>query len=104
VRGQGRSVLATIATARQLATSAESNLDVDTERSLLLALEAVETTCRIDGTVLQETEEGLHQALLGLLALVGAGGRTSRGRVPGGEAWDHQEVPKLGDVPLSLVA
>ena len=52
-----------IATARELAAAAVANLDVDVERSMLLALEAVETTYRVDGTVLPEAEEVLHRAL-----------------------------------------
>ncbi len=52
-----------IATARELAAAAVTNLDVDAERSMLLALEAVETTYRVDGTVLPEAEEVLHRAL-----------------------------------------
>jgi len=52
-----------IATARELTSAAVANLDVDDERSLLLALEAVETTYRVDGTVLPEAEEVLHRAV-----------------------------------------
>jgi WD40 repeat protein len=52
-----------IATARELAQAAVANLDVDVERSMLLALEAVETTYRVDGTVLPEAEEVLHRAV-----------------------------------------
>jgi WD40 repeat protein len=52
-----------IATARELAAAAVANVDVDVERSMLLALEAVETTYRVDGTVLPEAEEVLHRTL-----------------------------------------
>jgi WD40 repeat protein/DNA-binding SARP family transcriptional activator len=52
-----------VATARELAAAAVANLDVDVERSMLLALEAVQTTYRVDGTVLPEAEEVLHRAL-----------------------------------------
>jgi WD40 repeat protein/serine/threonine protein kinase/DNA-binding SARP family transcriptional activator len=52
-----------IATARELAAAAESNLEVDPERSILLALEAVRTTRAVDGTVLREAEEALHRAV-----------------------------------------
>ena len=41
---------ARLATARQLAASAQANLAVDPERSILLAIEAAETTQRHDGT------------------------------------------------------
>jgi WD40 repeat protein/serine/threonine protein kinase len=62
-RGRQAEREAGIATARELAAASVSNLDVDSERSLLLALEAVETTYRIDGTALPEAEEALHRAL-----------------------------------------
>jgi WD40 repeat protein/DNA-binding SARP family transcriptional activator len=52
-----------IATARELAAAAVANLEVDTQRSLLLALEAVRTTREADGTVLPEAEEALHWAI-----------------------------------------
>jgi WD40 repeat protein/serine/threonine protein kinase len=52
-----------IASARELAAAAVANLDVDAERSVLLALEAVQSTFRADGTVLPEAEEVLHRAL-----------------------------------------
>jgi WD40 repeat protein/DNA-binding SARP family transcriptional activator len=52
-----------IASARGLAAAAVASLDVDVERSLLLALEAVETTYLVDGTVLPEAEEVLHRAV-----------------------------------------
>jgi len=54
---------ARIASARELAAAADSNLEVDTQRSLLLALEAVETTREADGTVLPEAEQALHWAV-----------------------------------------
>ena len=54
---------ARVATARELAAAAMANLEVDPERSMLLALEAVETTRRVDGTVLREAEEALHRAV-----------------------------------------
>lgn len=51
------------ATARELAAAAVANLDVDPERSTLLALEAVDATRQTDGTVLREAEEALHRAV-----------------------------------------
>jgi WD40 repeat protein/DNA-binding SARP family transcriptional activator len=51
------------ATARELAGAAMTNIDVDADRSLLLALQAVETTRGPDGTVVPEAEEALHAAL-----------------------------------------
>ncbi len=62
-RGRQAEREARVAMARELAAAAVANLDVDTERSMLLALEAVETTYRLDGTVLPEAEEVLHRAL-----------------------------------------
>jgi WD40 repeat protein len=52
-----------ITTARGLATAALANLDVDPDRAILLALEAVETTRAADGTVLPEAEEALHRTV-----------------------------------------
>lgn len=53
-----------IATARELAASAIANLDRDAERSVLLALQAIETTRKVDATVLPEAEDALHRAVL----------------------------------------
>ena len=53
-----------VATARELATAAVANIDVDPELSVLLASEAVETTRSSDGTVLPEAEEALHRAVV----------------------------------------
>jgi WD40 repeat protein/DNA-binding SARP family transcriptional activator len=46
------------------AAVATNNLVVDPELSLLLAIESVETTRRVDGTVLAVAEEALHRAVL----------------------------------------
>ncbi|HEX6262740.1 MAG TPA: BTAD domain-containing putative transcriptional regulator, partial [Actinomycetota bacterium] len=54
---------ARIATARELSAAAVANLDVDPERSILLALEAVDRTRSVDGSVLPEAEEALHRAV-----------------------------------------
>jgi WD40 repeat protein/transcriptional regulator with XRE-family HTH domain len=54
---------ATLASVRELAASAISNLTIDPERSVLLALQAVETTYSADKTVLPEAEAALHQAV-----------------------------------------
>jgi WD40 repeat protein len=55
---------ARIAKAEGLAANASNQLEVDPELSLLLALEAVETTRSVDGTVLDVAEEALHRAVL----------------------------------------
>jgi WD40 repeat protein/class 3 adenylate cyclase len=52
------------ATARGLAAASVANLDVDPQRSILLALEAIEATRSADGTVLPEAEEALHRAVI----------------------------------------
>jgi WD40 repeat protein len=52
-----------IATARELAAASVSNLDIDPERSILLALEAVTTTYSVDKTILPEAENALHSAV-----------------------------------------
>jgi WD40 repeat protein/DNA-binding SARP family transcriptional activator/energy-coupling factor transporter ATP-binding protein EcfA2 len=58
-----RAVEARAATARELAAASVANLDVDPERSILLALEAVETTLGPEGVVLREAEEALRHAV-----------------------------------------
>lgn len=52
-----------VATARELAAASAANLDLDPERSILLALEAVDVTLATDGTVVPDAEEALHRAL-----------------------------------------
>ncbi len=47
-------------TARELAAAANANIDVDPERSILLALAAVERSRSNDGAALPEAEEALH--------------------------------------------
>ncbi len=54
---------AKIAFSRELASAALANLDVDPERSILLALEAVSQTYAINQTALPEAEDALHQAV-----------------------------------------
>ena len=55
--------LAREARARELAAGAMSNLAQDPERSILLALQAIAATKRVDGSVVAEAEEALHHAL-----------------------------------------
>jgi WD40 repeat protein/serine/threonine protein kinase len=54
---------ARVATARELAGAAVSNIDLNAEQSLRLALEAVQTTYRVDGTAVPAAIEALHRAL-----------------------------------------
>jgi WD40 repeat protein/DNA-binding SARP family transcriptional activator len=75
---------ARLATARQLSASAEANLNVDPERSILLAIESAETTRRHDGSILPEAEQALHDALAAsrvLAASHGVGRRDGIGHV-----------------------
>ena len=54
---------ARIATARELAAAAVANLSVDPERSILLALEALDSTGEADLEAVPEAEEALHRAM-----------------------------------------
>jgi WD40 repeat protein/serine/threonine protein kinase len=54
---------ARLETAQELASAAQSNLDIDPELSILLALQAVDTTYTVDNTVIQQAEAVLHQAI-----------------------------------------
>jgi len=66
-----------IATSRELAAAALSNLDVDPERSILLALRAVATTYDVDKTVQPQAEDALHRAVISSRALLTlSGGHT----------------------------
>ena len=53
-----------IATARELAAASLINLEVDPERSILLALQSVSTTRSVDGIVLPESLEALHRSIV----------------------------------------
>jgi WD40 repeat protein/DNA-binding SARP family transcriptional activator len=68
-----------VATARELAAAANANVDVDPERSILLALEAVRRSGGVDAdSVLPEAEEALHRAVTASrieLRVPGVGGR-----------------------------
>ena len=66
-----------VAEARALAAASVASLDVDPERAVLLALEAVGRTQDEDGSVLPEAEEALHRAVVAsrvLRTIVGIGG------------------------------
>ncbi len=52
-----------IATSRELAAAADANLDDDPERSILLALAAIDATRDHDGSVRPEAVEALHRAI-----------------------------------------
>jgi WD40 repeat protein/class 3 adenylate cyclase len=66
-----------VAEGRELAAASVANLDADPERSILLALEAIDRTRASDGSVLPEAEEALHRALVEsriVLTVPGIGG------------------------------
>ena len=48
---------------RELSSEANLNLDIDPERSILLALQAVNKTYSIDQPVLPEAQDALHRAV-----------------------------------------
>jgi WD40 repeat protein/serine/threonine protein kinase len=54
---------ARMATARELAAASVANLEVDPELSVLLAIEAVQTTRSTGEPVLREAEDALHRAV-----------------------------------------
>jgi DNA-binding SARP family transcriptional activator/WD40 repeat protein len=51
------------ATARELASAAAANVEVDPERAIHLAMRAVEVTRSVDGTVIAEAVDALHRAV-----------------------------------------
>ncbi|MGZ9223046.1 MAG: nSTAND1 domain-containing NTPase, partial [Anaerolineales bacterium] len=53
-----------LATARELAAASLNNLNVDPERSIMLALQSVATTRSADRTVLPESLEALHHSIV----------------------------------------
>jgi WD40 repeat protein/transcriptional regulator with XRE-family HTH domain len=54
---------ALISSVRELSNAANLNLEIDPERSILLALQAVNKMYAVDGTVLPEAEDALHRAV-----------------------------------------
>ena len=52
-----------ISSVRELSSAANLNLEIDPERSILLALQAVNKTYALDHTVLPEAEDALHRAV-----------------------------------------
>ena len=59
-----------ISSSRELAAAAISNLNVDPERSILLALQAVKVTYDVDKTWTMEAENALHHSVLASHALL----------------------------------
>ncbi len=71
---------ATIASVRELVAASEASLDTDSDRAILLAMEAVDLTRSEDGSVLPEAEEALHTAVgasRSVLTVPGIGGTLS---------------------------
>ena len=54
---------ALVTSVRELSSEANANLEIDPERSILLALQAVNKTYTVDGTVQPEAEDALHRAV-----------------------------------------
>ena len=86
---------ARLATARQLAASAQANLAVDPERSILLAIQAAETTQRHDGTILVEAEQALHDGLAASRVLERRRRRRSQDRGSGTPSPSRRTRPAL---------
>ncbi|HEX5938601.1 MAG TPA: BTAD domain-containing putative transcriptional regulator [Actinomycetota bacterium] len=62
-RGNEVSAQSRVAFARELAASSVANLEADPERSILLAIEAIDQTRSVDGSVLPVAREALHRAI-----------------------------------------
>jgi WD40 repeat protein/DNA-binding SARP family transcriptional activator len=79
-RGTEAERQARIASARELVAASARFLDTDSDRGILLALEAIDLTRSVDGSVLPEAEEALHEAVAAsrsVLAVPGVGGALS---------------------------
>ncbi len=74
-----------IATARELSSAATANLEVDPERAILLALEAVEATRVDEGGTLKEAVGALHQAVLASRVVMGVPGNFPTAFDPDGD-------------------
>lgn len=71
---------ALMASVRELVAASVADLDTDAERSILLAIEAVELTRAVDGSVLPEAEDALHRAIAAsriVMTVPGIGGALS---------------------------
>nr|WP_274388378.1 BTAD domain-containing putative transcriptional regulator [Salsipaludibacter albus] len=66
-----------VAVARELAAASTAVVDEDTQLAILLAMESIDTTRELDGTVLAEAESALHRAVTSsriVMTLPGLGG------------------------------
>ena len=93
-----------LAEARELAAAANANLDVDPERSTLLALEAVERSRTDDGPgggALPEAEEALHRAVTSSaieLRVPGVGGTVDWS--PAGDTFVTEGAENSGEIDI----
>jgi WD40 repeat protein/DNA-binding SARP family transcriptional activator/class 3 adenylate cyclase len=93
-----------LAEARELAAAANANLDVDPERSVLLALEAVERSRTDDdsgGGALPEAEEALHSAVARsrtVLRVPGLGGSVDWS--PQGDTFATEGPEESGEIDI----
>ena len=93
-----------LAEARELAAAANANLDVDPERSVLLALEAVERSWTDEGpggSALPEAEEALHSAVnrsRTLLRVPGLGGAVDWS--PKGDTFVTEGPEQSGEIDI----
>lgn len=67
-----------ISSIRELSNAANLNLEIDPERSILLAMQAVNKTYAIDRTVLPEAEDALHRAVQASRIELTLGGHTDQ--------------------------
>jgi WD40 repeat protein/DNA-binding SARP family transcriptional activator len=89
------------ATARELAAASVANLGDDPERSILLALAAIDETRARDGTVLPEAEEALHRAVTAsrvVVSVPGVGGLVDWS--PGGDLFVTEGPEESGLIDL----
>ena len=87
-----------ISTARELAAASRANLTVDPERSVLLAMAAVNTTRTVDGTVVPEAELALHEAVDGQRVAVTLPGFNSLDYSPDGDRLIAAQYAETGGI------
>ena len=91
-----------VATARELAAAALNSLDVDPERSILLALRAAATTGDVDGTVLPEAVQALHQSIIGSPVRLTLTGHATR-VLSASFSPDGQRLATIGDDGTTII-
>jgi len=104
-RGRAEDV-ARVSRARELAAAADSNLEVDAERSVLLAIEAVDTTRSVDGSVRPEARDALHRAVAAsriVTSIPGVGGDldwSSTGEFVTTGVFANEDLPDTGVIDI----